>query len=369
MANLKILSKTAEYGILLQDEGATGATAWKAAGTIGTSWADPALATANFRRVAYDAGSVTFDSNVTLDQYESSGQNGLHEEYAQAVVDGRSGLPTMSFSMPADKLTLAPHLAGALFGVTEDAGTPWSKSIACLGLTGAIDFSNNTAPLHTLSMTDKASADDGIILEDAIIEELNLEWDFNANGIARFVQMNGIWVGSELNFEQTMSGTTVDTVLTPYNRAESYSFATTFTVNSVDWKAEAIRRFTLNIKNNVTSNNKTTLGKAANYDVKPEYTSTIILDYNSVTEKVLNDFQDGTGTLNNPVIVAATLVSSTTATDDGGLSIAGVKGVLQSNPQIYNEEFMGVQLDIKWLADGASTPLTIIQTDTQDWGY
>ena len=370
MADVKILSKTVEYGILMQDKTDGIATAWKALGNdANTNWADPAVPASNFRRIAYDAGSVVFDSAPVIDQLESTGQNGLHDEIAQTIVDGRSGLPTMTFAMPADKFTLAPHLVGALLGtVTENATTPWDKSIVCGGLTGTIDFSTGGAHLHTLSMTDKASVDDGVILEDAIISELNLEWDFNANGIARWIQMSGAWVGSELNFEQTMVGTTVDTTLTPYNRAESYSF-TTLTVNSVDWSSMIVRRFSFNVNNNVTSNSKTTLGKAANYDVKPEYTSTFILDYNDTTEKVLNDFQDGTGTNGAPVIVVATIASSTTATLDGGLSIACVKGVLMGNPQIYNDEFLGVELNVKWQANGASTPVTIIQTDTQDWGY
>ena len=104
----------------------------------------------------------------------------------------------MTFPMPGDQKTLAPHIVGALLGaVTEDATTPYSKSIVCGGLTGAIDFTANGAELVTLSKTDKASADDGIILEDAIISELNLEWDFNAQGIARLMQMSGTWIGSE----------------------------------------------------------------------------------------------------------------------------------------------------------------------------
>ena len=93
------------------------------------------------------------------------------------------------------------------------------------------------------------------------------------------------------------------------------------------------------------------------------------MDYNDTTEKIYNDYQDGSGTNAAPAIVTATLASSTTPTLDGGLSIACVKGVLMGNPQIYNDEFLGVQLDVKWEADGANTPVTIVQTDTQEWGY
>ena len=63
MADVKILSKTVEYGILMQDKADAAATAYKALGNdAGTNWADPAVPASNFRRVAYDAGSVIFDS-------------------------------------------------------------------------------------------------------------------------------------------------------------------------------------------------------------------------------------------------------------------------------------------------------------------
>ncbi len=362
MANVKILSKTVEYGVIRQDPSNAIADAFKALGNDASkSWNDPGVPATNFRRVAYDAGTVVFDPMVTIGQYESTGQKGLHDETAQFFIDKLSGLPTMTFSMPGDQKTLAPHLAGAFQTVAEDVGTPFSKSFTPGGLTGTVDFANNGAPLHTLSMTDKASVDDGIILEDAIINELTLEWDFLANGIARLAGMSGAWVGTELNFEQTMTGTTVETTLTPYNNTESYSF-TTFTVDGVDWSAEPFRRFSFTVNNNVTTNNVTTAGKADQYDIKPEYTSTILMDYNDTTEKLLKDYQDG-------ALVVATFASSVTPTLDGGFSIAGVKGQLMSQPFEYNEEFLGVQLDIKWFANAASTPLTVVMTDTQDWGY
>ena len=364
MANLKILSKTAQYGIIRQDPSNVAATAFKAAGNVaGTSWNDPGVPGTNFRQVAYDVGSVIFDPAITLDQYQSTAQNGIHMEDDEFFADSRSGLPTMTFSMPADQKTIAPHLAGALLGtVTEDASTPFSKSINCGGLTGAIDFSVGDAELVTLSMTDKASADDGIILEDCIIGDLSLEWDFNSQGVGRLVQMAGTWVGSELNFEQNMGGATVTTTLTPYNNAETYSFST-LSVDGQDWSGETFRKYIFSVNNNVRTTNRTgASGKAKNYDVTPEYTSSILLDYNAVTEKVLGDYQAGAS-------IIATIASSTTPTSDGGISIAGVKGRLMTQPFEYNEEFHGVQLDIKWYANNAATPITVIVTDTLDWVY
>ena len=263
--------------------------------------------------------------------------------------------------MPADQKTIAPHLAGCIQTVTEDATTPYSKSMVCAGLTGDIDFTNNGAPLVTMSMTDKASADDGIILEDAIISELTLDWDFLQKGVARLAQMSGAWAGSVVKFEQTMSGTTVTTTLTPYNNSGTFSF-TTFTVDSVDWSALPFRKFTFNYTANITVNNVTTAGKPDQYDIKPEFTSTILMDYDATSEKILKDFKDG-------ALIVATFTSSTSPTSDGGIDFAMTKGKLMSQPFEYNEEFLGIQLDIKWQANGSSTPVTVRITDTQNWEY
>lgn len=133
MANARILSKSAEYGIIRQAETSNQAHAYHAGGATTAAWTNLPTAATNYRRVQYNADSVLFDPGITIDQYESSGQNGIHDETAQFFVDKLSGLPTMTFSMPADKFTLAPHLIGALGAVTEAGTTPYAKTIICAG--------------------------------------------------------------------------------------------------------------------------------------------------------------------------------------------------------------------------------------------
>ena len=366
MANTRILSKSAEYGIIRQPGTAEGANAFHCGGGQTSGWLNIPTAATNFRRVQYNKDSVIFDPMVTIEQYESSGQNGIHDETAQFFIDKLSGLPTMTFAMPADQKTLAPHLVGALGVVSEAGTTPYAKTITCNGLTGPVDFTATGSgagiwPLHAVSMTDTGgSADDGKWIENAIIDTLTLEFDFNAQGLARLGQLSGTWVGDEINLEQTMSGTTVDTTLVPYNNTDLFNFST-FTVDSQNWAALAFRRFSFTVNNNVTKDDATTAGKASQYNVTPEYTSTIILNYDATTEKVALDYQQGD-------LVVATFANASPSTD-GGLSIAGTKGQLMSQPEIYEGEYKGVQLDVKWYANAASTPVTILVTDTQEWTY
>ena len=347
MANTRILSKKAEYGIIRQPGTNGAATAFHCGGGTTAGWGNYPVVATNFRRVQYNKDSVLFDPAVTIDQYESSAQNGIHDETDQFFIDKLSGLPTVTFAMPADVKTLAPHLVGALGAVSEAGTTPYAKTITCNGLTGPVDFTatgvgSDTWPLHAISTTDEGGggAGEGKWVENCIIQDLTLEWDFNAQGVSRLMQMSGTWVGTEINLEQTMAGTTVDTTLAPYNNTDSYSF-TTFTVAGIDWSGLAFRRFSFTVNNNVTKDDATTAGRANQFNIAPEYTSQIILNYDGTSEKVMEDFQQGG-------IIVATLASSTTPTLDGGLSIAGVKGRLMTPPEIYEGEYKGVQLDIKW---------------------
>lgn len=341
----KYLAKTFSYGVIKQ-----------------TNWATPIGVTGAFKTVAYNAGSVIFDPDVRVELFNTSGQNSFHKEFERVFIDARSGLPTVSFNMPGDVKTIAPHLVGALLNVSEGSGSPFTKTITAGGLTGVIDFNGNDAPLHTIAMDDKASVDDGIILENAIIGNLNLSWDLNSNGVARLLQMSGNWVGNEMNFEQTMtSGNWTTTTFKPMGNTDLYSMQT-FTVDGDSYLSENIRRFTFNVANNVTTNSSTTAGKPNNYDISPVYTSTIILDYNSTTEKVLKDFQDG-------LTIVATFDSDITGGNDGHFEIAAIRGILQKPPFIYNGDFMGIGMEVMWHSNAAGAPVVFTLTDTVDWTY
>ena len=273
MANLKILSKTMRVGVLRQ-----------------TAWDSIAADSAAFKTMTYDAGVTIPDPNSQVGLFNQTAMNGLHRENERVYVDGKVGLKRINFRGIADVKTLAPHLAGALFVVTENVSTPFDKTITAGGLTSAIDFANNSGILHTVAIDMGASADDGIVLENAIIDNLTLEFDFLASGIARLGSISGEWVGSTMDFEQTLSGTWTTTTMTPLNDTETYTF-TTFDAGVTDVKAELFRKYTLQINNNVTVSAATVDGIPLQYDISPVYSVIVDMDYNAVTEKMLTDVQ------------------------------------------------------------------------------
>lgn len=352
----KILSKTERFGILQQSKSSN-------------HWTAPAAANAAFKLCQWiDAGVAIPNPDVQVDQINSTSQNGTHIENERFFVDALSGLPSIPFSGICEKATMAAFLVSALQACSEDAGTPFAKTITSGGLTSVINWANNEGYLFTIALDQGASADDGVILENAIIQTLNIVWDLNARGPARLVNMNGTFVGNEKNYEQTLNGTWTNTTIAQnfFNNTDTWTTnfsGVNLTIGGVDYSAQCIRRVELQINNNITSNCKTTGGKANQYDWAPEYKLLVSLDYNDVTEKLLKDFQDGvTGTMNWSNDPAA-------AETDGKWSIVFPMFRLLSQPKIYNDAYIGINLELGLRSAAAATPLTVFFADTVDWGF
>jgi hypothetical protein len=344
MAANKILGKSVDLGIIKQ-----------------TNWATPATNSANYLIIHADAGSIVPDPDTQVDQYNTTSQNGIHFEYERRDVDSTSGLPSITYTFPMDSKRLAAHLVGALLAVTEGATTPYDKTITCAGLTAVPNFNGDDCPLHTLAIKPKASADDGMILKNAIVDSLTLTWDFNGRGVGRKGQGSVTWKGNDLDEEVTHSGTWVNTTPVYLNNTDTWTFST-LSIDSVSYASDCVRRVELNINNNVTSNCKTTGGKANNYDIAPEYTMTVILDYNATTEKILKDYQDGAR-------VQAVFTNDVSVGSDGNCSFTAAYGIMTGNPFTYNDAFVGVGITFRIYSNAAATPITAVITDAVDYGY
>ena len=356
MADVKILGKEERLGIILQ-----------------TNWATPAAASAAFWTMQHvNTGVLIPDNATTVDQFNVTSQHGVHSEVERVYVDATSGLKRIPFSGIADKTCMAPLLVTSHFVVTE-ASTPYNKAITCGGLTAPIDFTNNGAKLFTWAIDQGGTAtqsspastsDDGIILENGIVDQLTCTWDFNNQGIARLVSYSAVIVGNEMNFEQSLSGTWENA--TPaqgfFNNTDAWAFIT-LDVDSVDLKAECIRRVEYSVNNNTTSSCAGVAGKVGQYDMAPEYTMKIILNYNTVTEKCLKDFND------KAAVDANWSNDSESAKTDGKWTIDIPTGHLISAPKIYEGDFLGVELNIKAYSTAAATPVTINFCDTIDWTF
>ena len=359
----KIHAKTENFGIIRQQTANSAATAFLAAGNAtANQWTAPGLAATNYRTIFLTPGSVVPDPNVQVDEYNLTSQLGLHKEITNTFVNKVSGLKRMPFSAIADLNTLAPFLVGAMQAVTEADTTPYQKTITSAFKAGTVDFNSGSGCyLHTLAGKQGASADDGWILENAIIDTLTLTWNFTQPGKGKLVGVNGVWVGNEFNTDQTLSGTWATTTFTPFNNSDAWSF-NTFDVGGVSWVAICVKSISLTINNNVTSNCATSDGKPNQYDVAPVYTWTISVDHTSVTEKVVGDYQAGEN-------VDINFTTATASGSTGHFNLDMPKGIIISNPPGYDNNYKSHTITVEAKQGTTVSPLTIALADALDWTY
>lgn len=338
-----------------------------------TSWSSVPAANAAFKQMNWiDAGVLIPDPAVQIDQINSISQNGIHREYERFFIDGTSGLKTLPFSGIVDKVEMAPFLISALQVVSEDASTPFLKTITASGLTTPIDFYAGGGYIFTLALRQNgAAADDGVLMYNSIIDTLNIIWDLNQRGSARSVKYNGAWKSTQVLYEQSLSGSWTNTTAAEnfFNKTDgwgvTYSTAN-FTIDGVDYSAQPIRYVEFQVNNNVAVNNVSTGGIATQYDLSPQYKFIVRLNYNDVTEKILKDFQDGTDctfTWTNDSAAART---------DGKWALACTASnplKLMSQPKRYEGDFLGIELEMGCYSKAAATPIAIYYTDTIDGGY
>lgn len=334
MSTLKLLGKSVKFGVLPQ-----------------ANWATPASASANYKIQNWDKDVTIPDGDVFIDEANESGQSGIHKESEMFIADNISGLPKIPFAMRVAKATFIDYLAGAMHTVVEAAISPFEKTVTCGGLTSPIDFKGDAGILSTIFI-DPGGTDDGIILENAIIENMLLTIDFNERGQLRNMQASGNWVGNKMQFEQTLSGTPIVKPLAGYFNDTDTWGASTFTINSVDYSSECIRRFELEFASNVTSNCKTTGGKADQFDIAPVYIVRIFLDYSDVTEKIIKQYGEG-GT------VVITMKNDVTVDTDGEFGVEIPHAKLISEPFEYSNEFLGVVVEAEIKSVAGATPFTV----------
>ena len=323
-------------------------------------WDTPFIASSLYETLSYNAGSIKIDPAVTLNTFDVTGTSGLVPKQSRAFVDNVSGLPTISFTAPATKKTLAVHLVAALQGVIEGATTPFIKSVYPYWNTDVPDFFASTgSTLHLFTIaTDNITGTDGVLLENALLNDFTLTIEPNNQGIAKLAQISGTWIGNEMNLGTNFSGSWVAESLTGfYNDTDAFSLTVSglATLSDYCWK-----KFQLTINNNVTTDCRTA-SKANNYKVKPTMTATVTLPYDSSTYALLTAHKAGT--------TGYVLLGHGAGDTDGDLNIY-VYGRITVAPLGTDGDYESIELTVTAEYNTvASKSVFITIVDTQDRGW
>ena len=347
--------------------------------TISGAWGTPATASSQFKRQYYDVGQTLPDFGKGDSDFEWTGATSEMKEQARRVNDPISGLKRLPFSGWATKKNLSDHLAAFFQDVTEAATTPYSKTFTF----GAaqIDFPAGEGITFSVGAESNhgdspESISDGLILENAILDSLQLSIEPTATGRDKYMKMNGIWVGRELKTEQNFTATWLNEDGTTYSTGYSPSFyntgsssanwfdlsPSTITVNSVNMGG-CFRRFEVNLNNNIVSDCVTTGGKPNNF--KRNRTMSFVLDipYNTTTYKAVKSFKDG------DLVTLNRWTNGTAYSSDGGFGISSSVNYLTAQPMVVEGDYLAIRLEFEAYRPNVSWVAPIIMSDAQDKGW
>lgn len=350
--------------------------------TISGAWGTPKTATTQYKRQLYEVGQSAPDFGKNESQLELTGAYSEMEEQARYVSDAVSGLKRIPFSGYATLKNISDHLMAAfqdLYG-SEGASTPYTKMFNCGD--SQIDFAAGEGVTFSVAAETNhgdvpVSIPDGIILENAVIDSLTLSIMPNASGKDKYMKMNGVWVGREMQTEQNFSsvwlnedGTSFSSSYSPkfYNVGDSIS--NWFRMDAADLADTSgnnlggcFRKFEMTLNNNITSDCVTTGGKPNNYKRNRTLTFSIDLPYNNATYKAVKGYKDGSSfTLSNFTNGTAYIVS-------GGLLFQSSIMKLTAQPFVFEGDYVAIRLEFKALRPNAGYVGVIGLSDAIDKGW
>jgi hypothetical protein len=327
-------------------------------GTFGT----PISANEDFETLLWNAAGITVDAGTTINNFELTSATGLTRQRARTVTDRLSGIKRLGFSAPADRYNLALYLVSALQTVTEVATTPYQKVITRFAETAVPDYTSSNVStgryLYTLAM-DSISGTDGVRLGTAIIDSLSLNIDYLANGVPRYMQLEGQWAGTALSENQDFSSGSWsnNSGVNYYNSSAKMQVNIAGIVSITD---VCVRRARLNINNNVTSDCVTTGGAPNNFKISPSDTIELEIPYNATTYDIFQEYLNGTEAV-------ITMFQGTTG-NAGFLEIVG-RGRLSENPLAENGDYRSINIVCQLEYDGTNPSLKVTLADAVDRNY
>ena len=354
MATTDYLSREARVGLRLK-------SAWGLAG-------DLAAADTLTSYLLIEPSQMKSTPSITREEMQLTSATGLTPERARSVTDYSSGIHRFGFGGVAIQDTLPYLLFLALFNASETDDTaatpddfqqvffPWADS-------GVPDFTDPFDPASSASpntnvpscnlIWDWLTTDvGGTVINDAIINSLSLALNVNNQGIARFLQVTGEFVGAGLveNFNSTsVSWPAAPPAITTYNNATPFTFTLAGTVSY----SGCFKTYGLSINNNVTTDCRTTGGRPNNWRISPEYMIDFTIPCNDTTDTLAGGLLAGT---------EQTITLSTgTSLSPGYLSIVA-KGALVGNVERVIENNVWVykgQLKCELPSSGNSLTVTI----------
>ncbi len=205
-----------------------------------------------------------------------------------------TGLPTLSFNALATIDTLHYYLAASCQSVTQATVSPFTKTFKLAGNSGLVNFANNEGHLFTIAGKVESSGD-AFLITNALLSELALSLDFDAEGYGRMLKLSGNWVGLKIDAGLTISDNNFITTSFDVNNfinntidpTNLMRFEGTIGDYDIDFSNLKVKKFELRINNNISVPYRTGIGYAGNYNLTQEVSFSLQFILDSNTKDIL----------------------------------------------------------------------------------
>lgn len=274
----ELLAKKQKFGLHLQ-----------------TDWATTGSASTAYETMWYNAANTTPDFGVSNEEFDFSSANGTMLDIDRSHID-TYGIKQVPFTAKADRSILAHHLVAAFQSVSEGALTPFLKTI--VPVNDILDFNGDEGYVFSLAMgnyDDGASAGDGLIFKQGVLNDLSIEFNNEANGIARGADLSGTWFFTSVDTDQYLSGAWTNTGKPPNILGlETTKYQLNLSWDSVAYTDICWHRFMMSINNNFSGTCRGAGGVVTQWRFgTPELTFEIDIPKNSSTYKLIGDYATG----------------------------------------------------------------------------
>lgn len=325
-----------------------------------------------FKTLLYEAG-IYPEQDIKADIYSLTSQIGLMPNRDRVYMQMKSGLSKLSFNAPATYDTLHYHLAAVCQSVVQSGTSPFQKVFKIASATNLINPANNEGWLHTLA--GDIAGGDGWKLGNALLDELIITIEKDAEGINRLLKLQGTWVGTDLQKEKTLTGTWVSTSLTNNlvgdsiaNAVNEFNVLGVFGDYEFEFQNAIVRKIEIRINNNISVPYRTIAGKSNNYMFNPEVRWSLQLINNNATKNILGIIERVFSGSYNPTNANITIKNNYSNNTYGYLEFYLENVLPDTNPIATDNNLFIVNLSGTALK-GLGEPLTITLADNVNAGY
>lgn len=329
-----------------------------------TNWATPITNLGVYKTLNYDKGvSIPQPFAVKNQQNYAIGSGTYMETEDRLVTENAIGLSRLPFKCKMTKPLLAEHLVAIFQKVTEAATTPYKKTFMPVD-NPQIDFSANSGYVYTLAgdtYNNGSDAGDGFIMSGSILDKLTVKFDNMGEGLARYADLEGEWIGNVCSLESYLSGAWVAKPTDSFYSTAASRFKADLTVGALSkisdicWKS-----FEMSIMNNVSSECIT--DKINNYFLKTVIDVIIRIKYTDATYKMFTAYQAGTN-------FALDFYNVLTAAVDGEMAFTFPKGYLTDVPKVVDGDYLGLELKARIIKPTAAWTTLVTMSDAIDGTY